>query len=80
MVCFVRFYLEWSVIELQESQYIICENAGTVNIPVVRRGNLNESSFVEIRSKEMSAKKGMDFEPSQLAQLQFDPGIVRHVT
>ena len=64
------------MVELKQSHYIVCEDAGTVAFTVHRRGSLNGSAFVDIRSKDMSAKTGLDFNPSQITQLQFDPGKI----
>lgn len=73
----LRFELEWSVMEFKQSHFIVCEDAGTMGITVYRRGSLNGSAFVDIRTKEKSAKQGLDYSPSEITQLQFDPGKQR---
>ena len=62
------------MIEFKRPQYIVCENAGTVTVSVERYGALNDTSFVDIRAKEMSAKEADDYVPSAVTQLQFEPG------
>jgi hypothetical protein len=70
-----RFTLEWSSISFDQSQYIVCEDAETLGIVVKREGALNSTASVEIRSRGMSAKENLDFVPSNVAIIEFKPGM-----
>ncbi|CAL8241709.1 unnamed protein product [Merluccius merluccius] len=69
--------LQWSSIELTQSQYSVCEDQGTVSLEVTRRGNLAESSYVTVKVKEITATAGKDFLPSASSLIQFDPGVLK---
>ncbi len=70
-----RFDMEWAVIQLAQTQYIVCEDAGTLTITLTRAGALQESSYVDIKARPMAAKGGgLDFTTSDITQIQFDPG------
>ncbi|ELU06436.1 hypothetical protein CAPTEDRAFT_228288 [Capitella teleta] len=69
-----EFFLEWSVVSFDQSQYIVCEDAETLSVIVKREGALNSTSSVEIRSRGMSAKENIDYVPSNVAIIEFKPG------
>lgn len=60
--------------QFDREEIVACENIGTLEVTVSRSGNLDQSSFVKINVREMSAKKGVDFMPSTAKQVQFDSG------
>ena len=62
------------MIELAQTQYVVCEDAGTLTVVIRRSGALEESSFVEIETKPLSATGGLDYTPSPTTKIQFDPG------
>lgn len=66
--------MSWSRVQFDREEIVACENIGTLDITVSRFGNLDQSSFVGISIREMSAKKGVDFIPSTSKQVQFNPG------
>ncbi|XP_071985264.1 FRAS1-related extracellular matrix protein 1-like isoform X2 [Engystomops pustulosus] len=65
----------WSVLELAESYYRICENAGTLVVTVKRRGSSKDPAFVGIKVQEISARLGQDFTHTGASLVQFDPGV-----
>ncbi|KAM3915026.1 FRAS1-related extracellular matrix protein 1-like [Leptodactylus fuscus] len=67
--------LSWSVLELAESYYRICENAGTLALKVIRRGSSKDPAFVGIKVQEISARLGQDFTHTSASLVQFDPGV-----
>ncbi len=69
-----RFELEWARIQLEHPSYIVCEDAELLPISVVRLGNINITSSIDIKSKGMSAKEGVDYIPSDSRILTFDAG------
>ena len=54
---------------------MVCETMGTLSIGILRVGNLLMSSFVGVEVHSLTAKQGLDFEPSRAKQIQFDPGV-----
>jgi len=69
-----RLELRWSVVEFAESQYVVCEDVGTLAVRLLRRGSLNHSSTVAVRLRAMSAKQHADFTPTSPALVRFPPG------
>ncbi|XP_075688196.1 FRAS1-related extracellular matrix protein 1-like [Rhinoderma darwinii] len=67
--------LKWSVLELAESYYHICENAGTLALKVIRRGSGKDPAFVAIKAQGISARLGQDFTHTSASLVQFDPGV-----
>ncbi|XP_044157050.1 FRAS1-related extracellular matrix protein 1-like [Bufo gargarizans] len=67
--------LRWSVLELAESYYRICENAGTLAIKVIRGGSSKDPAFIGIKVQEISARLGQDFTHTSASLVQFDPGV-----
>nr|DBA17788.1 TPA: hypothetical protein GDO54_016111 [Pyxicephalus adspersus] len=67
--------LQWSILQLAEPYYRICENAGTLAIKLVRTGSSRDPAFVGIKVQELSARHGLDFTHSSASLVQFDPGV-----
>ncbi|GFO18835.1 fras1-related extracellular matrix protein 1 [Plakobranchus ocellatus] len=72
-----RFQMSWSKVEFYHTSIVLCENLGTLTVHVIRTGNLDQSSYVGVHIRGMSAKRGEDFIPKSAKQLQFDPGKSR---
>ena len=69
-----RFTLEWSTVELDQSEYWVCENAGRLEVVVRRRGTNATHVTANIRAKSLSARGGLDFISSSDGLLIFPPG------
>jgi len=69
-----RLQLEWSVIEFSQSHYVVCEDADTLAIRVVRHGAVNHSCSVGVRTRSMSARESSDFAAMSDPVVQFLPG------
>lgn len=69
-----RFDMSWSRVEFERKEMVACENVGRLSVTLRRRGNLQQSAYVSIQVREISAKIGEDFIPSSAKQVQFDPG------
>ncbi|KAM8930128.1 FRAS1-related extracellular matrix protein 1-like [Pelodytes ibericus] len=67
--------LKWSVIEMAESTYHVCEDAGTLAVKLIRSGGSKDPAFVGITVQEHSARIGSDFTHSSASLVQFDPGV-----
>ncbi|KAM4022473.1 FRAS1-related extracellular matrix protein 1-like isoform 1-T2 [Anomaloglossus baeobatrachus] len=67
--------LNWSILELTESYYRVCESAGTLAVKVIRRGSSKDPAFVGIKVQEISARLGQDFTHTSASLIQFDPGV-----
>ncbi|RXM34202.1 FRAS1-related extracellular matrix protein 1 [Acipenser ruthenus] len=67
--------LKWSRIEFSQSEYVVCEDVGTLSLPITREGYAMESSFIGIKVNEISASVGKDFTLSPSSLIQFDPGV-----
>ncbi|XP_063284108.1 FRAS1-related extracellular matrix protein 1-like [Pelobates fuscus] len=67
--------LKWSVIELAEPTYQVCEDVGTLAIKLIRKGSSKDPAFVGINVQEVSARVGLDFTHSSASLVQFDPGV-----
>ena len=66
--------MSWSKVQFDRDEVVLCENIGTLNIAITRTGNLDQSSYVGVHIRGMSAKKGEDYIPKSSKQVQFDPG------
>ncbi len=66
--------MEWAIIQFEHPSYIICEDAELLPISVVRSGATNTTSSIDIKSKAMSAKEGIDYIPPKTKILNFEPG------
>ena len=62
-----------STLELEDNIFEVNEDANTVEIPLIRRGNLNDIISVDYQTFEETAIAGADF-VSQQATLTFEPG------
>ena len=69
-----RFALEWSEVELERSEFWVCEDAGQVEVIVTRRGANSTRVTANIRAKPLSARGGLDFISSSEGLLIFAPG------
>ncbi|CAH1774292.1 unnamed protein product [Owenia fusiformis] len=69
-----KFTLEWSSIQFISATYMVCENIGSLSLGIVRTGAMDQTVFVSLKTRSMTAKNGRDFEPSRTIQIQFDPG------
>ncbi|XP_077132985.1 FRAS1-related extracellular matrix protein 1-like isoform X2 [Ranitomeya variabilis] len=65
----------WSVLDLTESYYRVCESAGTLAVKVMRQGSSTDPAFVGIKVQEISARLGQDFTHTSASLVQFDPGV-----
>ncbi|XP_054253766.1 FRAS1-related extracellular matrix protein 1 isoform X2 [Indicator indicator] len=70
-----RLELQWSRIEMQQSEYEVCESMGTVSLNIIRAGHSAESAFVTVEVNEISAVLGKDFTVTPSKLVQFDPGM-----
>ena len=68
--------MQWSVIEFGQSQYIVCEDAKTLAVSIVRRGHTNSSVTVQVKTKQMSAKERLDYTPKSSSVITFQPGLL----
>lgn len=67
--------LQWSILQLAEPYYRVCENSGTLAITLMRTGSSKDPSFIGIKVQELSARHGLDFAHSSASLVQFDPGV-----
>ncbi|KFV14544.1 FRAS1-related extracellular matrix protein 1, partial [Tauraco erythrolophus] len=70
-----RLELRWSRIEMQQTEYEVCESVGAVSLRIARAGHSAESAFVTAKVKEISAMLGKDFTVTPSKLVQFDPGM-----
>ncbi|XP_013782373.1 extracellular matrix protein 3-like, partial [Limulus polyphemus] len=68
------FRLHWAWISLEYDTYKINETEKYLKIKLFRRGYLGETSFVGIKTKNITAKQGEDFAKHYAKQVQFSPG------
>lgn len=66
--------MSWPVVTFTQSSYIVCEDVGILTVTLKREGNLKGSSVVKIQVKDRSAKSGTDYTPSEVGEVQFEPG------
>ncbi|XP_010184764.1 PREDICTED: FRAS1-related extracellular matrix protein 1-like, partial [Mesitornis unicolor] len=67
--------LRWSRIEMQQTEYEVCESVGVVSLKITRAGQSAESAFVTVKVNEISAMMGKDFTVTPSKLVQFDPGM-----
>uniref|UniRef100_A0A3Q3X746 FRAS1-related extracellular matrix protein 1 n=1 Tax=Mola mola TaxID=94237 RepID=A0A3Q3X746_MOLML len=67
----------WSIVELSLPEYSVCEEQGTVALDIIRKGNLDESSYITVKVMEVTASTGKDFTISSPSIIQFDPGMLK---
>ncbi|XP_026722189.1 FRAS1-related extracellular matrix protein 1 isoform X2 [Athene cunicularia] len=70
-----RLELRWSRIEMQETEYEVCESVGVVSLKITRAGHSAESAFIAVKVNEISAMMGKDFTVTTSKLVQFDPGM-----
>ncbi|XP_077057949.1 FRAS1-related extracellular matrix protein 1a isoform X2 [Siphateles boraxobius] len=73
-----KLEFSWASVELTRTEYIICESQGSVSLTIQRKGNVQDSSYVTVQVKELTASAGKDFMPAS-SLIQFDPGMVSRV-
>ncbi|XP_067257479.1 FRAS1-related extracellular matrix protein 1a isoform X2 [Chanodichthys erythropterus] len=73
-----KLEFSWASVELTRTEYIICESQGSVSLTIQRKGNVQDSSYVTVKVKEITASAGHDFIPAS-SLIQFDPGMVSRV-
>jgi len=71
---FARFTLEWSTVELDRSEFWVCEDVGRLEVVVSRRGSNASRVTANIRAKPLSARAGVDFVSDSDGLLTFPPG------
>ncbi|KAH9504170.1 hypothetical protein Btru_065201 [Bulinus truncatus] len=69
-----HFVFSWSRTQFDRDEIVACENIGTLTVTVVRSGNLAQAASVGITVREQSAKKGVDFTPGNVKQINFASG------
>ena len=67
------------MVELDRSEYWVCEDAGKLEVTVRRRGTNSTRVTANIRAKSLSARGGVDFVSSADGLLIFPPGRCRVV-
>ncbi|KAK2531209.1 Frem1, partial [Columba guinea] len=70
-----RLELQWSRIEMQQTEYEVCESAGVVSLKITRAGHSAQSAFIAVKVNEISATLGKDFTVTPSKLVQFDPGM-----
>ncbi|XP_010075703.1 PREDICTED: FRAS1-related extracellular matrix protein 1-like, partial [Pterocles gutturalis] len=70
-----RLELRWSRIEMQQTEYEVCESVGVVSLKITRAGHSAELAFVAVKVNEISAVLGKDFTVTPSKLVQFDPGM-----
>ncbi|XP_067348338.1 FRAS1-related extracellular matrix protein 2a isoform X1 [Channa argus] len=72
-----QFRLDWAWISLEKDYYVVDEEDTFLEVVLLRRGYLGETSFIGIGSQDGSAKKDEDFKSKSQRQVQFNPGQTR---
>ncbi|XP_014808107.1 PREDICTED: FRAS1-related extracellular matrix protein 1 isoform X1 [Calidris pugnax] len=70
-----RLELRWSRIEVQQTEYEVCESVGVLSLKITRSGHSAESAFIAVKVNEISAVLGKDFTVTPSKLVQFDPGM-----
>uniref|UniRef100_A0A8C1Q2N5 FRAS1-related extracellular matrix protein 1 n=1 Tax=Cyprinus carpio TaxID=7962 RepID=A0A8C1Q2N5_CYPCA len=73
-----KLEFSWASVQLSRTEYVICESQGSVSLTIQRKGNVQDSSYVTVQVKELTASAGKDFIPAS-SLIQFDPGVVSRV-
>ncbi|XP_053888410.1 FRAS1-related extracellular matrix protein 1 isoform X7 [Malaclemys terrapin pileata] len=67
--------LRWSQIEIQQAEYVVCENVGMLPLKITRLGHSMDSAFIAVKVNEVTATLGKDFTVTPSKLIQFDPGM-----
>ncbi|TSL34592.1 FRAS1-related extracellular matrix protein 1 [Bagarius yarrelli] len=70
-----RLEFSWASIELTKTEFRVCEGKGPLSLTVQRKGNSQDSSYVTLKVKELTAAIGKDFISVNSTLIQFDPGV-----
>ncbi|KAF5895047.1 FRAS1-related extracellular matrix protein 1, partial [Clarias magur] len=70
-----KLEFSWASVELTKTEYRVCEGKGPLSLTVQRRGNMQDSSYVMLKVKELTAAIGKDFISAPSTLIQFDPGV-----
>ncbi|NXW89537.1 FREM1 protein, partial [Alopecoenas beccarii] len=70
-----RLELQWSRIEMQQTEYEVCESVGVLSLKISRAGHAAQSAFIAVKVNEVSAMLGKDFTVTPSKLVQFDPGM-----
>ncbi|KAL2079429.1 hypothetical protein ACEWY4_025173 [Coilia grayii] len=65
----------WAAVGLAQAEYRVCEDKTSVALTLIRKGNVQESAFITVQVREISAVAGKDFKPPPSNLIQFDPGV-----
>ncbi|XP_065144972.1 FRAS1-related extracellular matrix protein 1a [Paramisgurnus dabryanus] len=74
-----KLEFSWASVELTRRDYVVCESQGSVSLNIQRRGNVQDSSFVTVQVKELTASAEKDFKARSSSLIQFDPGMSSQV-
>ncbi|XP_076321017.1 FRAS1-related extracellular matrix protein 2-like [Tachypleus tridentatus] len=69
-----EFRLNWAWISLEYDTYEVNETTKYLKVKLFRRGYLGETSFIGIKTNNITAKRGEDFGKHYAEQVQFSPG------
>ncbi|UYV79274.1 FREM1 [Cordylochernes scorpioides] len=70
-----RLEIHWAVLQFAYQEYEVCEDAGMVDVVVLRAGDLRGSSYGAVTAVGITATEGRDFEPATPgAAVQLGPG------
>ncbi|XP_059394648.1 FRAS1-related extracellular matrix protein 1a [Carassius carassius] len=73
-----KLEFSWASVQLTRTEYVICESQGSVSLTIQRKGNVQDSSYVTVQVKELTASAGKDFIAAS-SLIQFDPGVASRV-
>lgn len=69
-----KLTFHWAIIYFAYPEYAVCEDAGNIDIEVLRTGDVLHSSFVTVSAIGQSAEEGQDYLSGRAKLIQFDPG------
>ncbi|XP_023221594.1 FRAS1-related extracellular matrix protein 1-like [Centruroides sculpturatus] len=69
-----RLNFHWAIIYFAYPEYAVCEDVGSIDIEVLRSGDVLHSSFVTVTAIGQSAEEGLDYLSGRAKLIQFDPG------
>ncbi|XP_076828088.1 FRAS1-related extracellular matrix protein 1a isoform X2 [Brachyhypopomus gauderio] len=70
-----KLEFSWARVELTKAEQHVCEHQGALSLTIQRKGNTQDSTYVTVKVKELTASVGRDFIPAPSALVQFDPGV-----